>query len=81
MITVTALASTSSTIPRAISPARSFYRHISPIIVAADYSSIPEQTRVAVWGDQDTYTVGSKGKMLSDTEATTDITQAKVNEL
>ena len=55
--------------------------HISPIIVAADYSSIPEQTRVAVWGDQDTYTVGSKGKMLSDTEATTDITQAKVNEL
>ena len=46
-----------------------------------DYSSIPEQTRVAVWGDQDTYTVGSKGKMLSDTEATTDITQAKVNEL
>lgn len=55
--------------------------HISPIIVAADYSSIPEQTRVAVWGDQNTYTVGSKGRLLADTEQNTDVTQAKVDML
>lgn len=55
--------------------------HISPIVVAADYSSIPEQTRQAVWGDQDTYTVGSKGRSLADTEQNTDVTQAKVDML
>lgn len=50
--------------------------HISPIIVAADYSSIPEQTRVAVWSDDATYSVGSKGRSLSDTETNTDVTIA-----
>lgn len=55
--------------------------HISPIIVAADYSSIPEQTRVAVWSDDGTYGVGSKGKLLKDTSQVTDQTQAKVDQL
>ncbi len=55
--------------------------HISPIIVAADYSSIPEQTRVAVWSDDAAYTVGSKGRSLADTEQNTDVTQAKVDML
>jgi hypothetical protein len=40
--------------------------HISPIIVAADYSSIPEQSRIAVWSDTDTYTTGQKGLVLQD---------------
>lgn len=40
--------------------------HISPIIVAADYSSIPDQSRVAVWSDTDTYTTGQKGLVLQD---------------
>lgn len=40
--------------------------HISPIIVAADYSSIPDQARVAVWSDTDTYTTGQKGLVLQD---------------
>lgn len=40
--------------------------HISPIIVASDYSSIPEQTRLAVWSDEDTYDIGTKGKLLKD---------------
>jgi hypothetical protein len=40
--------------------------HISPIIVAADYSSIPEQSRIAVWSDSDTYTSGQKGLVLQD---------------
>jgi len=40
--------------------------HISPIIVAADYSSIPDQSRVAVWSDADTYTTGQKGLVLQD---------------
>ena len=53
--------------------------HISPIIVAADYSSIPEQTRVAVWSDDAAYSVGSKGRTLADTEQNTDVTQAKIN--
>lgn len=52
--------------------------HISPIIVAADYSSIPEQTRVAVWSDDAAYN-GSKGRTLADTEQNTDVTQAKIN--
>lgn len=52
--------------------------HISPIIVAADYSSIPEQTRVAVWSDDATYAVGSKGKTLTDIETLADATQATV---
>lgn len=55
--------------------------HISPIIVAADYSTIPEQTRVAVWSDSNAYAVGSKGRSLSDTEANTDVTQAKMDTL
>ncbi len=55
--------------------------HISPILVASDYSSIPDQTRVAVWGDTSTYSVGAKGRTLTDTEANTDVTQAKVNQL
>lgn len=55
--------------------------HISPIIVAADYSSIPEQTRVAVWSDTNDYAVGSKAKTLTDVQSNTDLTQAKVNEL
>ena len=37
--------------------------HISEIIVASDYSSIPEQTRLAVWLDDDSYSVGQKGYM------------------
>ena len=49
--------------------------HISPIIVAAD-CSIPEQTRVAVWSDDATYSVGSKGRSLSDTRTNTDVTIA-----
>lgn len=40
--------------------------HISPIIVAADYSSIPDQSRIAVWSDADTYTTGQKGLVLQD---------------
>lgn len=52
--------------------------HVSPIIVAADYSSIPDQTRLAVWSDTDTYSVGAKGRSLPDAEANTDVTQAKV---
>lgn len=52
--------------------------HISPILVASDYSSIPDQTRVAVWSDDDTYAAGQKGKSLADTEANTDATQAWV---
>jgi hypothetical protein len=40
--------------------------HISPIIVAADYSSIPDQARIAVWSDADTYTTGQKGLVLQD---------------
>ena len=52
--------------------------HISPIIVAADYSSIPEQTRVAVWSDDNTYAVGAKGKTLADIETLADATQAAV---
>ena len=55
--------------------------HISPIIVAADYSSIPEQARVAVWSDSNTYAVGSKGRQLADVEQNTDVTQAKVDML
>lgn len=55
--------------------------HISPVIVASDYSSIPDQTRKAVWGDTDTYLVGSKGRIHTDTGDTVDITQAKVDVL
>ena len=40
--------------------------HISPIIVAFDYSSIPDQSRIAVWSDADTYTIGQKGLLLQD---------------
>lgn len=40
--------------------------HISPIIVAFDYSSIPDQARIAVWSDTDTYTTGQKGLVLQD---------------
>jgi len=40
--------------------------HISSIIVAADYSSIPDQSRIAVWNDTDTYTTGQKGLVLQD---------------
>lgn len=36
---------------------------ISPIIVAADYSAIPETTRLALWSDSDTYAPGEKGYM------------------
>lgn len=39
---------------------------ISPVIAAFDYSSIPEQTRLAVWSDTDTYGTGEKGKLLAD---------------
>lgn len=35
--------------------------HISPVIVAADYSAIPQTTRLAVWSDTDTYSTGEKG--------------------
>ena len=52
--------------------------HISPVLVAADYSSIPEQARVAVWSDDGTYPVGSKGRSVSDTETNTDVAIAIV---
>jgi hypothetical protein len=55
--------------------------HISPIMLALDLSALPEQTRVAVWSDSDTYSAGEKGKVLADTEANTDLTQAKVDQL
>ena len=41
VITVTALASTSSTIPRAISPARSFYRAWSPGLMSLRSPLLP----------------------------------------
>lgn len=41
----------------------------------------PEETRVAVWTDNDTYSAGEKGKVLADTEANTDVTQAKIDTL
>lgn len=44
---------------------------ISQIIVAADYSSIPETTRLAVWSDSSTYDPGEKGNDLKTTLATT----------
>lgn len=55
--------------------------HISSIMLALDLSALPEQTRVAVWTDNDTYSAGEKGKVLADTEANTDVTQAKVDTL
>jgi hypothetical protein len=55
--------------------------HISPIMLALDLSALPEQTRLAVWSDDDTYSAGEKGKVLADTEANTDVTQAKVDQL
>jgi hypothetical protein len=55
--------------------------HVSPIMVAADYSTIPEQTRVAVWADDDTYTAGSKGKKLVDGAAGIDIMRPKIDAL
>lgn len=55
--------------------------HISPIMLALDLSALPEQTRVAVWSDNNTYGAGEKGKVLADTEANTDVTQAKVDTL
>lgn len=39
--------------------------HISPIMLALDLSALPEQTRVAVWSDDDTYIAGSKGYVLA----------------
>lgn len=39
--------------------------HISPIMLALDLSAVPEQTRVAVWSDNDTYNTGEKGSDLS----------------
>lgn len=55
--------------------------HISPIMLALDLSALPEQTRVAVWSDNNSYDAGEKGKVLADAEANTDVTQAKVNQL
>ncbi len=40
--------------------------HISPIMLALDLSALPEQTRVAVWSDSNTYGTGEKGKVLVD---------------
>lgn len=40
---------------------------ISPIIVAADYSSIPDQSRVAVWSDNASYAANSKGGLQVST--------------
>jgi len=34
-----------------------------------------------VWSNTDTYGAGTKGKILADTEANTDVTQAKVDTL
>lgn len=42
---------------------------ISPIIVASDYSSIPDQARVAVWSDTDTYGAGTKADDLANATA------------
>lgn len=39
---------------------------ISPIMLALDLSAVPEQTRVATWSDNNTYPVGSKGRLLAD---------------
>lgn len=40
--------------------------HISPVILALDLSAVPEQTRLAVWSDSNTYGAGEKGKVLAD---------------
>jgi len=41
--------------------------HISPIMLALDLSSLPEQTRLSVWTDTATYTGTQKGKVVADT--------------
>lgn len=53
----------------------------APIFSLLDVSAIPGQTRQEVWSDSNTYTAGQKGKVLADTEANTDVTQAKVDQL
>lgn len=58
--------------------------HISPIMLALDLSALPEQTRVAMLSDTDTYNPGEKGyniDLLPTIEANTDVTQAKVDQL
>jgi hypothetical protein len=35
----------------------------------------------AVWSDSDVYASGEKGRTLADTEANSDVTQAKVDQL
>jgi len=50
--------------------------HISPIMVQYDFSVVPS----AVWGYADSNTqAGTMGKALTDTEANSDVTQAKVD--
>jgi len=50
----------------------------SPIMVSIDYSAVPAQ----VWGYADSNTqAGTMGKALTDTEANSDVTQAKVDTL
>lgn len=39
---------------------------ISPIMLAIDFSSVPEQTRLAVWSDNSTYGAGEKGYVLDN---------------
>lgn len=52
--------------------------HISPIMVQYDFSVVPS----AVWGYADSNTqTGTMGKALTDTEANSDVTQAKVDTL
>lgn len=63
---------------------RQIYRgEIGPVMVLSSTDTIA--IAVAVWGDTDTYSAGEKGKVLADTEAdteaNTDITQAKVDTL
>lgn len=59
--------------------------HISKVMVVTDFSSavptLATAAAVAVWSDTDTYGSGEKGKVLADTEANTDVTQAKVDTL
>lgn len=58
--------------------------HISPIMLVLDLSALPEQTRVAMLSDTDTYNPGEKGyniDLLPDILDNTDLTQAKVDQL